>query len=190
MLQVRNRVFETNSSSTHSICISKKHVDILGGHIDFYLGHYGWTMRNVNSASYLYTAIMLLDEEKRDAYLAHLKKVLLDHNVTYTFEEPIFDMCGTYQYLTNGSIDHDDDLHYLVDALMNDEDMLMRYLFGDTDVWTGNDNEAEDDDMCMVANEYHFVKDKETGKFELKKTGNWDHPYYDPEHYDYFYKGN
>lgn len=56
---IRNGIFETNSSSVHSICISKKPVEnVKGKKIAFYLGEYGWENETVDTTDYLYTAIM------------------------------------------------------------------------------------------------------------------------------------
>lgn len=41
--QIRKSVFETNSSSTHAICITKKKDNYkLPDHIDFEFGKFGW----------------------------------------------------------------------------------------------------------------------------------------------------
>lgn len=51
MIQIRKGVFETNSSSTHSICISKEKVnakDVAGKKVHFGLGDYGWEFTCVN----------------------------------------------------------------------------------------------------------------------------------------------
>ena len=58
MIQIRSNVFETNSSSTHSICIQKKPVDADYSYIAFHAGEYGWEERIVNLGNYLYTAII------------------------------------------------------------------------------------------------------------------------------------
>lgn len=45
--QVRRGTFETNSSSTHAICITKseyRHNSF--SHIDFEIGEFGWEMMN------------------------------------------------------------------------------------------------------------------------------------------------
>ena len=39
--QIRRGTFETNSSSTHAICIAKDDYE-LKDHIDFHTGEYGW----------------------------------------------------------------------------------------------------------------------------------------------------
>ena len=63
--QVRRGAFETNSSSTHAICITKseyRHNSF--SHIDFEIGEFGWENDEYdslyNKASYLITAILSL----------------------------------------------------------------------------------------------------------------------------------
>ncbi len=57
MIQIRKGTFETNSSSTHSICISKEPVTKYPKSIHFYLGRYGWEQDTVvDTASYLYNS--------------------------------------------------------------------------------------------------------------------------------------
>lgn len=73
MIQIRNGVFETNSSSTHSICISKKPVDADGCHVDFHFGEFGWENDDADVADYLYTAIYELDRSGKDGLLDKLK---------------------------------------------------------------------------------------------------------------------
>lgn len=187
MIQVRNGTFETNSSSTHSICISKKPVDVDGGYIDFYLGEYGWEYASTNAANYLYTAIMsVYDAEMAQDKLDIIKDILDKHGIKYTFEPPVYDKSG---YLENGYIDHDYETCNFINAVLNDEDLLLRCLFGDSVVYTGNDNGWDfGSRRCDAANEWRYVKEGDDWKRE--KVGNWGNPYYDPDHYDYFYKGN
>ena len=73
MKQIRKNVFETNSSSTHSICISKAPATI-GKHISFHTGRYGWKYGCVDTPSYLYTAILC--QEEKDELLSKLKNIL------------------------------------------------------------------------------------------------------------------
>lgn len=167
MIQIRSGVFETNSSSTHSICISKKPVDVSNGaYIDFHLGEYGWGSGCVDIANYLYTAIACMGCYDGGKHLQRLKDILDSHDIRYEFETPSYNKWG----LTNGYIDHDYNTQKFVDSVLNDEDLLMRCLFGDSCVYTGNDNDSEDDDMCCVA-------------FS-------DHPDHNSKNYDYFFKGN
>ena len=59
--QIRSSVFETNSSSTHSIAISKAHV-VAGKYISFRIGEFGWENGCADTADYLYTAILERDD--------------------------------------------------------------------------------------------------------------------------------
>ena len=91
MIQVRGGVFETNSSSTHSICIQKKPVDADYSYIVFNTGEYGWDEREVNLGDYLYTAILCLDPDGKKGYLSKLKSILDAHSIRYEFEWPEYD---------------------------------------------------------------------------------------------------
>ena len=133
MFQIRNGVFETNSSSTHSICISKEPVTYHTYPLIFHVGEYGWENACVyDTASYLYTAI-LDGNEYNDAMakLEALKDILDAYGIEYEFDEPIWHSYGNGdQYLAEGYVDHACEAHDFVEAVLNDEDMLMRYLFG------------------------------------------------------------
>lgn len=175
--QIRRGVFETNSSSTHSICISKAPVKI-GKDIYFGIGEYGWENSCVGIVNYLYTAILSMDDSKE--LLKRLKNILDKHSIEYEFEEPVY---YDYGYLKNGYIDHSEDTREFIDAVLVDEDMLMRCLFGDSCVYTGNDNQDADPAGCNIADE--IIWKYENGKYIEKPN-----PYHDSENYDYFYKEN
>ena len=61
MQKIRKNVFETNSSSTHSICIAKDMELIIPTSIHFEFGEFGWEVDTLSSvyekASYLYTGL-------------------------------------------------------------------------------------------------------------------------------------
>ena len=178
--QIRNSVFETNSSSTHSIVIPKNGVEI-GKSITFNIGEFGWANDCVDAADYLYTAILdvysfTVAEEK----IEHLKRILDKHNVSYKFEEPSYETGSYGTYLSYGYIDHGSECTEFIEAVLNDEDMLMRCLFGGL-VYTGNDNQDARPDGCDIADEEYY----DYGKDEMVVN-----PYHDSENYDYFYKGN
>lgn len=171
MRQVRNGVFETNSSSCHSICIQKDKNITLPNNIYFYTGEYGWEFDCVDTASYLYT--LILNSKDKEEKLNTLKNILDKHSISYTFEE-----------LKTGYVDHGYEAADFVDAVLNDEDLLLRCLFGtDSCVYTGNDNSAEEDDMCYCA----IATDEHWNGKEWVTTVN---PRHEPDKYDYFYKGN
>lgn len=186
MIQVRNGVFETNSSSTHSICIPKK-TNRIDTYVEFGIGEYGWENRRVDDTpSYLYTAILCAyDYDVAMEKIETLKSILNSHSIGYSFEKPkwrFYSDDGS-RYLDNGYIDHSYDTHEFVEAVLNDEDMLLRYLFDGT-VFTGNDNQDCIPDGCGICRSHYWVYDND---WNGKEVAN---PYHDPENFDYFYKGN
>lgn len=72
----------------------------------------------------------------------------------------------------------------IVETLLENEDLLLRYLFGNSEVYTGNDNQENVPNGCDIASET-FWKEDDMGRY--KRVAN---PYHDPENYDYFMKGN
>ena len=163
MRQIRKGIFETNSSSCHSICISKQSPEIKQ-HVTFYIGEYGWENSVVPAKDYLYTAILSFQDRKE--LLRKLTDILNAHSISYDFQEPVMSTWNGDEYLENGYIDHVDETRGFVNAVLNDEDMLMRCLFSNSYVVTGNDNSYDEEDECYVA---------------LHNTN---------MNYDYFFKGN
>lgn len=180
--QIRNSVFETNSSSTHSIAISKAPV-VTGKCINFNIGEFGWENGTADTADYLYTAI--LEQNNSTELINRLKEILDKHQIEYRFEKPRYEKSayGEYEYLAYGYIDHSQDLGEFLDAVLTNEDLLMRYLFGDSTVYTGNDNQDENPSGCGIADEYYWTE--ENGKYVKEPN-----PYHDSVNYEYFYKGN
>lgn len=177
--QIRNSVFETNSSSTHSIAISKKPV-VIGKSIHFGIGEFGWENDHVGTIDYLYTAI--LEQHDSDCLLDRLKAILDSYSIEYEFEEPKYWVADSgNKYLDEGYIDHSNETREFINAVLSDEDMLMRCLFGDSCVYTGNDNSDDYDGMCYSA--YETIWDSSW----TKQIPN---PNHDSENYDYFFKGN
>ena len=182
--QIRSSVFETNSSSTHSIAISKAPATI-GKSIGFNIGEFGWENDCVNTADYLYTAILYIySRDVAEEKIEHLKRILDKHNVLYKFEEPEYETSRWGAYLKYGYIDHGAECTEFVEAVLNDEDMLMRYLFGNSFVYTGNDNQDDCPSGCNIAEEYVYVEDDNGDYVEQLNE------YHDEKNYEYFYKGN
>lgn len=167
---IRNGVFETNSSSTHSICISKSPVDVKGKTINFHLGEYGWEYDCVDAADYLYTALVLWDGYNGNNYIDKLKEILDKHGIHYTMQDP-----KTTKWY---GIDHSEELIDFIEKIMDDEDLLLRCIFGDFDVYTGNDNEHYDGYEDTV------IKAESTLMYGVPN------PYHDETKYDYYYKVN
>lgn len=185
-------MFETNSSSTHSISISKEKVSPFNipKFIQFNLDDFGWEYGEANKADYLYTAAaQLYDKNRLEEFKNYVLTSLLDIGVDCSFAEPTYkeytvDCNGNKDvYLDNGHIDHVDGLTDFLSAIADDNSMLLRYLFGDSHIYTGNDNEPYDDTnhTNFVAREY--VWDYDNSCMTLNK-------YHDSDNYDYFYKGN
>lgn len=181
MKQVRHGVFETNSSSTHSICIAKKAVINLPSSITFRLDEYGWENDSVNTGDYLYTAIVCCDDRRFEERMEKLKAVLANHHIIYNFIAIQWSKSENYRYAENASIDHTEDLNEFLDDILNDESKLLRFLFGNSTVYTGNDNSSDEYSLCNSADETIWDDNKK----ELIKN-----PNHDSENYEYFSKGN
>lgn len=158
--QIRRSVYETNSSSTHAICIAKDGYE-LKDHIDFHTGEYGWECEEYgdldNKASYLITAILLMDKEYADEKLTRLKDILDEYEITYTIPELNVKSYeygkGKHYYYDIGYdyIDHAGELMSWLDDLLSNPDKFFRYLFGDSFIITGNDNDDGFRDRMLIA---------------------------------------
>lgn len=145
MIKIRKNVFETNSSSTHSICITKtNNLLAIPEKVVFKLAYFGWEKEiysdTEHKASYLYSAIKEIEKydnkEKARKWLDFIGETLLKNNVDYEFidDEKFY------------GIDHVYDLVDFIDAVCHSEKRLLRYLFSvESFVITGNDNS----DSCV-----------------------------------------
>lgn len=155
--QIRQGVFETNSSSTHSICIAKDAKLTIPRSIHFEFGEFGWECDTLQSlgekACYLYTGL-IANDRKDDA--DNIIQILKDKGISVTAEEPIYEKnCYTnsdgklVEYVSGqniGYVDHSGEMTSFLNAVCEDESKLMRYLFSDLSfIITGNDN----DDQCV-----------------------------------------
>lgn len=162
MKKIRNGMFETNSSSTHTIIVTDRKCEP-GLFVDFAIGEFGWTfevLRTTNEkASYLYTmACEMLD---RDVY-QDFYEVLVKYGVNCSCSKhAVFDK--KWGGLDNGWVDHANsgDAKEFVERMMNHEHALIKYLFSEESfVVTGNDNSDEDerewyDDQLRVDYPHH-----------------------------------
>lgn len=142
MIQVRQGVFETNSSSTHAIIIAREGTKVFD-RVDFRIGKFGWEQEIYGypegKASYFYTlACYLYDKDFAD----EISELLSPYGITCTFSKhPHFSEHG---YLDNGYVDHAEDGEELVRDLLSDASLLIDFLFNDESyVETGNDNDDE-----------------------------------------------
>ena len=164
--QIRKGVFETNSSSCHSICIAtgltQDHLHF-PEKVTFRYGEFGWEHTHIDTveekASYLYTAISHIVRDSVDRWkecLMFIFETLKEYHVGCSFEgyvklEPWVSTYGDSPQLRfsaeidNGYIDHYEDTLALVDSLCSDKDLLLSYLFSSKSfILTGNDNSDED----------------------------------------------
>jgi hypothetical protein len=164
--QIRQGVFETNSSSTHAISVAKFFPEDwnvsykVPEKVHFALDEeFGWEFETYDDtdskAAYLwliicdmYSDIKDLDELK--AVKAHIEEVLTNAGV----KEVTFDM-GSYKeswrndgslYLDyTGYIDHCYNAHEFAKSLLENDEMMLAYLLdSDSCVATGNDNSDEE----------------------------------------------
>lgn len=164
-IQKRKRVFETNSSSVHALCIYKEKPAgfVLPSEVTIGPGQFGWEhdtySSTIDKLSYVYQMCLGADEEK--AYIAthenaykpdgidqlegsqvdRFVQILEDLGIRVWLDAP---KCGEKRCIT-GYIDHVDDWIGVLDDFLDDTDQLIRFLFVDKSmIQTGNDN----DDSC------------------------------------------
>lgn len=189
--QIRSSVFETNSSSTHSIAIPRNCVPV--NHVSFFIDEFGWGFEEVDAADYLYTAIYELSETESEAKekIKRLEDILNEHGISYLFgrvESHIWhDNYENKDYLSldNGYIDHGYELKDFVEELLNNGDKLVRFISGGL-VFTGNDNS---DSNGFISRYEEFIEDYD---WRTKTTTRDKNQYYMNNHadYDWYYKGN
>jgi hypothetical protein len=166
MKQIRKGVFETNSSSTHSICIAKDVELTIPKSIYFGFGEFGWEHDTLQSsgekASYLYTGLMA--NGRKDNF-DNIIILLESKGIEVGFEEPIYkkytyDGNNGGEYVDNGGyVDHSDQLGKFLNAVCGNEENLMNYLFSDLSfIITGNDNDESDVDINVDYPHEEFYK--------------------------------
>ena len=156
MKQIRKGVFETNSSSTHSICIAKDTELSIPKSLHFSFGEFGWEKDRLDSieekASYLYTGLIA---NKREENIENIFEILRNKGINVTNEEEITiersytNLKGElvkYSSSENGGyVDHSNELENFLNFICADENNLMNYLFSDFSfIRTGNDNDQTD----------------------------------------------
>lgn len=147
MRTIRNNTFETNSSSTHSIVISKNKY-ILPKRVIFEVDEFGWEHdTRYNTSDYLFTAI--LQNDNREKNIERLKSILDKNNISYTFPEEFVKDNNIEAYNIDGYIDHAGELEGFLEDLLNNEDKLLRFLLSDSYIITGNDNDYDDEDNSL-----------------------------------------
>lgn len=181
-VQVRRSVFETNSSSTHSISIIKESdIDEFPNTLVFGKGEFGWEFDihydTVTKAEYLWEAITscLKDIDKVNNAIKFITETLAKHNIKAIF--PYADNMkvkthkyngSTYTYIQfmndedekdDGYVDHGNELGDFLEDVLSNENKLMNYLFDyNSYVSTGNDNSDEELDCPNFGSAWEYYK--------------------------------
>lgn len=160
--QIRRGCFETNSSSTHAICIATDDVLNIPKDIHFGFGDFGWECDMYSSirakANYLYTCLPYVAEDYDTLikYVTFIYNTLKSHgveNITMdNFEIGVgswgSDIDFYIQPANDCYVDHGNEADEFVIAVCTDEDKLLHYLFSNKSyVETGNDNDDYDVDI-------------------------------------------
>lgn len=191
MKTIRSNVFETNSSSTHSIAIPKNCES--NNFISFHVDEFGWDWEEINPADYFYTAIYETSSTEKELRekLNQLSNVLESHGISYElspvkYHISIYDGVS-YLCLDDGYIDHGSELTDFVNELLNDGDKLVRFLSRGL-VFTGNDN-SDAEQRCFIERDTEYLDDY---NWRTKIESKIKNPYYMEDHndYDWYWKGN
>lgn len=164
--QIRQSCFETNSSSTHAICIATDSVYDIPDYVSFGFGEFGWSFDKLSSrrerANYLYTCLVdLIDDKNFDEFKTRLNFIistLIKNGVKDIDFDDYPQIClyvyggdGELHYCirpNDGYVDHSRCALDFINKVCSDEKMLLDYLFSDKSfILTGNDN--SDDDVAI-----------------------------------------
>ena len=144
MKKIRNNVFETNSSSTHSITVGENKnwkYDILPITVnpDWY-GEFGWQFETWDTTkeklAYMIRCLVHYDfnEDNLQDKIKPIQERL--HNLGIDFELP------TYKEYTNGYVDYKDWYRKEIENIYKDDDTLLTFLLSDSSyIVGGNDND-------------------------------------------------
>ena len=169
-IQIRKSVFETNSSSVHTLTITKNSNNLkFPKKLIFDSGNYGWEHACLTTpeekASYLWEGIISVFPDYKNKNLteynkaiASITKILKSVGVEAVFKynnpKYIKSKFGDYYYYEfydkegnedGGWVDHCDELITFLYDVCFDKTKLLNYLFStESFIKTGNDNEDED----------------------------------------------
>lgn len=152
--QVRNNVFETNSSSCHAICIPKNKKYKKGEEIYFGHDEFGWESgERYNTEDYLHEMIHAVYRDNPKEIEDKVSYILKSHGIECEWEE---------DKGWDGYIDHGYLCRELIERLLSDEELLLTFLFGDSYIITGNDN---DESYCDAMYDVVGYEETEWGTF-------------------------
>lgn len=192
MRKIRNNIFETNSSSTHALVVYKNGTYQLPSKLRFDIGEFGWGYEvyhdTHSKASYIITLIFTHNTKYETEYLLDkLSKILDKYNIQYSFPEINFVNSNGWAYWDmDGYIDHSNEAYSWLYDLLDDEDMLFKFLFDEESyISTGNDN--DEGYYIPGVGAYHDFYD---GNFEISSTWEAKIDELTNNGYDIYFKGN
>lgn len=154
MIEIRQSTFETNSSSVHVLVIPKDTPINIPKKVFLEGGEYGWQFEcETNTINYLYQACVDAGKEELDKFFDYLKSKGVEeiYSPELKWIKADWQWNGNdYYYAENnpGYVDHGGEIP--LDDLFANEDLLDRFLFGNSFVQTGNDNS----EGCPDAEDY------------------------------------
>lgn len=158
-IQIRQGVFETNSSSTHAISVSIFNNNKVPKTVEFRHDYeFGWEFVEYNDtyekAAYFWIAVLSMYDDINDKEkLEEVKQYIINTLESVGVEEVVFQ---PYEYKTSewnnctyinidGWIDHGYGLYDWVNDMLDDKDKFLGWLFNPNSmVMTGNDNSYEE----------------------------------------------
>lgn len=162
MIQLRKGTFETNSSSTHSISynpnkgLEPSTLKIAeDGYIHTWLEGYGWEWKTYCSQedrlSYLVTMLSAMQGDSiwciNDAEIKRCIQELMESAEFQNLSKEISEYTGARGIVVDfseGYVDHRSVKHSSIDKFLEHWDMsnILEFVFGDTIIHTGNDNDG------------------------------------------------
>lgn len=149
--KIRQGVFETNSSSTHSISISSDNsadlMDVLpvdeNGAVVLEGGEFGWEQETyhdaMSKANYMMVYALDWSRERKEDFLKTLRDVIQEQTGC---NEVVFKIDGNEgEFYPYGYIDHQSVENYDYDYVFEDKEKLRQFIFNkDSYLVTDNDN--------------------------------------------------
>lgn len=179
--QMRQGIFESNSSSTHVLCIPKdrKIPAILPKELKVDFDEYGWTCDcRTDTFEYLCTAIYDIgDVDVVDEAMETLSNILAKYGINLIKKDVKTNTTtwrdAPYRYYDiDGYVDHAGELQDFIKDLFNDEEKLMTFLFGDSMIYTGNDNSGTPNCYVEVGDWDYELRSDIAKKYDIYVKGN------------------
>ena len=167
-IQIRKSVFETNSSSVHTLTITKNPNNLkFPKKLIFDSGDYGWEHACLTTpeekASYLWEGIIYVFPDHKNKNLTEYNKVIasitkilksVGVKAVFKYNNPkyeesewgnCYEFCDKDGNVDDGYMDHPSELCTFLYDVCFDKTKLLNYLFStESFIKTGNDNEDED----------------------------------------------